>query len=142
MVGFGDLGTARIGPVRAAGRRVRSGSERRHRGGSRGGLVGLDETDAGLIQAFTQHFILTDDIEPEWRERFEKALRTRLSCGYDSRYNATREEAEGILRGAEDFVTLAKRQLELELKRMELPNLRMRRPGQPDESAQNSGSPG
>ena len=99
------------------------------------GLTGGRETDADLIQVFTQHFILTGDIEPEWRPQFENALRARLACGYDSRYNATRDEAEGILRSAEDFTVMTKRQLEVEFKHMELPDMRMGRPGQSNEDA-------
>ena len=106
------------------------------------GLTGSRETDADLIQMFSQHFVMTGDIEPEWRTQLERAFQARLACGYDSRHSAGRDEAEDVLRGAEDFVTLTKRQLEVELRRMELPDLRMGRPGQADENAQDSGSSG
>jgi uncharacterized protein (UPF0332 family) len=106
------------------------------------GITGSKETDADFVQMFAQHFVLTGDIEPEWRERFEKALKSRLACAYDSSHNARRDEAEDILGGAEDFAVLAKRQLEAELRRIELPNMRIGRPGQADEYAQGSGNPG
>lgn len=106
------------------------------------GLTGSNATDADLVQMFAQHFVLTGDIEPEWRAQLEKALHARLACAYDSSHIASRDEAEDILGGAEDFVTLTKRQLEVELNRIELPNLRMGRPGQSDGYAQDSGNPG
>jgi len=106
------------------------------------GLTGSRENDADLIHMFSQHFVMTGDIEPEWRMKFEGALKARLACGYDSRHNAGRDEAEEVLRGAEGFVTLTQRQLEVEFRRMELPDLRMGRPGQTDENAQDSGSTG
>jgi len=106
------------------------------------GFTGTKMTDAEFVQTFSQHFIITGDIEPEWRTKFEDALKARLACGYDSKHNAGRGEAEDVLRGAEDFVTLTQRQLEVELRRMELPDLRMGRPGQTDENAQDSGSSG
>ena len=56
----------------------------------------------------------------------------RLACGYDSRHSASREEAEDVLTDAEEFIVLAKHQLEEELKRLALPNMRMGRPGEPD----------
>ena len=106
------------------------------------GLTGSNETDADFVQMFAQHFVLTGDIEPEWRAQFEKALQSRLACAYDSQHNASREEAEDILKGAEGFVALARKQLEVELRRIELPNLRIGRPGQADGYAQGSGNPG
>ncbi len=96
------------------------------------GLTGSNETDAELLQMFAQHFILTGDIEPEWRERIDRALKCRLACAYDSRHNAGHGEAEEILKSAEDFTVLVKTQLVEELKRLELPNLRKGRPGGSD----------
>ncbi|MHC5056289.1 MAG: HEPN domain-containing protein [Planctomycetota bacterium] len=106
------------------------------------GITGSNETDADFVQMFAQHFVLTGDIEPGWREQFEKALQSRLACAYDSSHNARQAEAESILGGAEDFVTLTKKQLVEELRRIELPDMRMGRPGQSDGYAQDSGSPG
>jgi uncharacterized protein (UPF0332 family) len=106
------------------------------------GFTGSKETDADFVQIFVQHFIMTGDIESEWRAQFEKALKARLAVAYDTRHNAGRAEAEDILTGAENFVSLAKSQLEVELKRMELPNLRKGKPGQADENSQDSSSPG
>jgi uncharacterized protein (UPF0332 family) len=106
------------------------------------GFTGTRETDADFVQIFAQHFVMTGDVEPEWQVQFEKALKARLAVAYDARHNAGRDEAEDILTGAENFATLAKQQLELELKRAELPDLRMGRPGQTDENAQDSSDSG
>jgi len=106
------------------------------------GVTGSKETDANLLLIFAQHFVMTGDIEPEWQVLFEKALRARLACGYEAGHTARRDEAEEILTGAENFFTLIKKQLEVELRRIELPSMRMERQGQPDESSQDSGSAG
>ncbi len=106
------------------------------------GTTGSRETDADFVQIFAQHFVMTGDIEPEWRTQFEKALQARLAVAYDASHNAGRDEAEDILTGAENFTTLVQKQLEVELRRMELPDLRMERPGQADENAQDSSDSG
>lgn len=106
------------------------------------GLTGSNETDADFVQIFAQHFVMTGDIEPEWRTQFEKALQARLAVAYDADHNAGRAEAEDILTGAEGFVALVKAQLEVELRRMELPDIRKGKSGQADENSQDSGSTG
>ena len=106
------------------------------------GLTDSNATDVDLVQMFAQHFVLTGDIEPEWRERFEQALQARLACAYDVGHIASRDKAEDVLGSAENFVTLTKRQLEVELNRIELPNMRIGRPGQADGYAQDSGNTG
>jgi uncharacterized protein (UPF0332 family) len=106
------------------------------------GISGGKETDAEFLQMFAQHFVLTGDIEPDWRERIDFALKARLACAYDSRHNARQAEADEVLNSAEEFVSLAKKQLEVEFKRIELPNLRMGRPGGADADVQDSNRSG
>lgn len=85
-----------------------------------------DEADSEFIQIFSQHYILTGDMEAHLREFFEEALKARVACGYDRRHYETHATAKALIDKAWEFLVAAKQQLGKELARLELPDIRQK----------------
>ena len=90
-------------------------------------------TDSEFIKVFDMHYIRSGDMDYHLRDYFEEARRTRVACAYDSRYTESRENSQGLIDKAREFLEAARNRLEEELKLFEIPDLRKGREGAHDE---------
>ena len=86
--------------------------------------------DPEVVAMFAYHFVSTGNINPKLREYFQAAFKARIASGYDSRHNETVENAQALVSQAGEFLAEARDRLEVEFKRLKLPQLRKGTPGE------------
>ncbi len=83
-----------------------------------------------VVAMFAYHFVSTGNINPKLREYFQAAFKARIASGYDDRHNETLENAQGLVNQAGEFLAEAGDRLEVEFKRLKLPQMRKTAPGE------------
>jgi uncharacterized protein (UPF0332 family) len=83
-------------------------------------LLALEKYDSrkhsGIISYFTQHFIKTGKIEPEYSKMLTEAFKIRNECDYDDFYIAAHEDAKMQFENAGKFIKRIEEYIETFLK--------------------------
>ena len=90
-------------------------------------LLALKKFDSkkhsGIISYFTQHFIKTGKIEPEYSKMLTDAFKIRNQCDYDDFYIATHEDAKRQFENANKFIKRIEEYIDMFLRERSQENL-------------------